>query len=133
MNQIILKGYVGQAPIKSVNSNDVSMAKLTLATSSGYKKDGEWKNRTTWHNLRAFKNQADRIFDKVGKGDQVFIIGKQEHYTYEKNGQAATMSYVIINSFEVIKKKEAPVSVAAAAEAQPMPEDKTNSDEVIPF
>jgi single-strand DNA-binding protein len=52
-------------------------ATFTLATADRQKdSQGNWSDKTEWHNLVAFNRRAEDVRDYVKKGTQLFIEGK---------------------------------------------------------
>ena len=53
------------------------VANFTLATSDRQKgRQGNWQERTEWHNLVAFARTAEIVRDYVQKGSKLYIEGK---------------------------------------------------------
>ncbi|MHC5033400.1 MAG: single-stranded DNA-binding protein, partial [Planctomycetota bacterium] len=50
INRVTLLGNVGSAETKEFGEGR-KLVQVSLATSDGYKKDGEWVNKTEWHKL----------------------------------------------------------------------------------
>jgi single-strand DNA-binding protein len=77
INRAFLLGHVGKDPdIRSTNGGAV-VASLSLATGERQKDgQGNWQDKTEWHNLVAFNRTAEIIRDYVRKGSQLMIEGK---------------------------------------------------------
>ena len=77
VNKVILLGNVGKDPeIRSTPSGTI-VANFALATSDRFQDaQGNWQDRTEWHNLVAFKRTAEIIRDYVKKGSKLYIEGK---------------------------------------------------------
>jgi single stranded DNA-binding protein len=107
VNKIILIGNIGQGPEFRTLDNGRELCKFSLATSENYKdKSGEWQDRTTWHNIAVWGNQASRAA-KLNKGDTLYLEGKQDNRKYEKDGQTRYISEVVCNYFRKLNKSEA--------------------------
>lgn len=77
VNKAILLGNVGKDPeIRSTTGGSL-VASVSLAT-AGRQKDsqGNWQDKTEWHNLVAFNRTAEIVRDYVKKGDRLYIEGK---------------------------------------------------------
>lgn len=88
VNQIILVGRLGKDPeVKTVSSGKM-VAKFSVATTESWvDRDGQKQNSTEWHNIVAWGRMAEICGDKLGKGSQVYIEGKQTSRSYEdRNG-----------------------------------------------
>ena len=77
VNKAILLGNVGKDPeIRSTNSGGL-VASISLATADRQKDgQGNWQDKTEWHNLVAFNRTAEIVRDYVKKGDRLYIEGK---------------------------------------------------------
>ena len=52
------------------------MAKFSPATNERYKdKDGQWQDRTEWHNLLAWQRTAEIVGEYMKRGSKVYIEG----------------------------------------------------------
>jgi len=56
---------------------------------------------TTWHNLTLFK-PSDFIKGKLKKGAKIYLEGRQQHDSYEKDGVKKYFSSVIVDNFSII-------------------------------
>lgn len=102
VNRIILLGNLGSEPdIKQVSEN-LKVAKVSIATSRKYK--GETK--TTWHNLVAYNHLATLFENYLHKGDHVYIEGEQSNRSYEKDGVKHYVSEVIVNTIDFINTRQ---------------------------
>jgi single-strand DNA-binding protein len=76
-NKAILLGNVGKNPEIRSTAGGTIVATFTLATADRQKdSQGNWSDKTEWHNLVAFNRRAEDVRDYVKKGTQLFIEGK---------------------------------------------------------
>jgi len=77
VNKAILLGHVGKdTEIRSTNGGSL-VASFSLATADRQKDgQGNWQDKTEWHNLIAFNRTAEIVRDYVKKGSQLLIEGK---------------------------------------------------------
>jgi single-strand DNA-binding protein len=77
INKSFLLGNVGKDPeIRSTTGGSL-VASFSLATADRQKDgEGNWQDKTEWHNLVAFNRTAEIVRDYVKKGTQLFIEGK---------------------------------------------------------
>lgn len=94
LNKIFLIGSVGQDAEFRFTQSNVEVAKFSLATSESFKKNDQWEESTTWHNIVMFK-PSDFIKEKLKKGSRLHIEGRQENRSYEKDGEKKYFSEVI--------------------------------------
>jgi len=77
VNKVTLLGNVGKDPEIRSTPSGVMVASLTLATSDRFQDaQGNWQDRTEWHNLKAFKRTAEIVRDYVKKGTKLYVEGK---------------------------------------------------------
>jgi single-strand DNA-binding protein len=77
VNKVILLGNVGKDPDIKVLPSGQPVANFGLATSERYKdQQGNWQDRTEWHNLTAYGKLAEIIRDYVKKGNKIYAEGR---------------------------------------------------------
>ena len=77
VNKVLLLGNVGKDPEIASTNGGTLVAKLSLATSERFKdKQGEWQERTEWHNLVAYARGAEILRDYVHKGSKLYVEGR---------------------------------------------------------
>ncbi len=86
VNKIILVGNTGRDPDVQTTAGGKKVAHVSLATTRRYPKNGGFEERTEWHRLTLWDKLAQLAEDYVRKGDRLYIEGRMEYDTYEKNG-----------------------------------------------
>jgi single-strand DNA-binding protein len=77
VNKALLLGHVGKDPEIRSTAGGTIVASFSLATSDRQKDgQGNWADKTEWHNLVAFNRTAEIVRDYVKKGTQLFVEGK---------------------------------------------------------
>ena len=77
VNKVILLGNVGKDPEIRSTGGGTMVANFALATSDRFQDaQGNWQDRTEWHNLVAFKRLAEIVRDYVKKGSKLYIEGR---------------------------------------------------------
>ena len=82
LNKVMLIGNVGQEPtVRYLDQNSAQgatkVASFTLATTERYRdRNGEVRENTEWHNIVAWRNNADVVERFVHKGTQLYIEGR---------------------------------------------------------
>ena len=74
-NKVTLKGYLGKDAENFAIRQQKTVTVLSLATRSGYRKDGEWVGRTEWHRVVVFGKDANEA-RFLKKGDHVEVHGE---------------------------------------------------------
>lgn len=129
VNKVILLGNVGQVEIKSSSSGNL-VANISLATNDRYQDaQGNWQDRAEWHNLVAFKRTAEIVRDYVHKGSKVYVEGKLQTQSWEKDGVKHYRTKILVNDLVLLTAAETkPAADTRSVDEQlseysPTPED----------
>src|SRR5258706_5260770 len=77
VNKVILIGNLGKDPEVKFTPQGTPVAKITLATNERFKgKDGQWQDRTEWHNVVLLQRLAESAGEYLKKGGKVYIEGR---------------------------------------------------------
>jgi len=118
VNKVILLGNVGKDPEIRSTPSGTMVANLTLATSDRFQDaQGNWQDRTEWHNLVAFKRTAEIIRDYVKKGSKLYIEGKIQTRSWDdkQSGQKRYKTEIIVNDLSLLSAREEGAGGAKAA------------------
>jgi single-strand DNA-binding protein len=86
INKIILVGNVGRDPDVQTTASGAKVAHVSLATSRRFAREGATEERTEWHRLTLWDRLAQLAEDYVRKGDRVYVEGRMEYDSFERNG-----------------------------------------------
>lgn len=108
INRVTLVGHLGKDPEVRHFENGGSVARITVATNESYKdKDGNWQNLTEWHNVIAWRANADRAEKELKKGSMVFVEGKLKTRSYkDNNGIDKTITEVEATTLRSLERRE---------------------------
>ena len=106
LNKVILIGNIGKQPEIKQTATGMKIAKFSVATTESSKKNGEWVNKTDWHNIVFFDKQADYVQDKLNKGMMVYIEGKLITNSWEADGVKKYKTEIIGSMFKNLTKRE---------------------------
>lgn len=109
VNKVILLGNVGKDPEIRSTPGGTMVANLTLATSDRQKDaQGNWQDRTEWHNLVAFTRTAEIIRDYVKKGSKLYVEGRIQTRSWDdkESGQKRYRTEIIINDLSLLSGRE---------------------------
>jgi len=107
-NQVQLIGNLGKDPeVKNLESGKI-MATLRMATNEFYTDaKGDRIEKTQWHHVVAWGNNAKVIEKYLRKGSEVAIQGKLVHRSYDdKDGQKKYVTEVVANELVLMGKAE---------------------------
>lgn len=108
INKAILCGRITKnLELKSL-TNGNKVLSFGLATNRTWKdQQGTKHEDATFHNIVAFGKQAEVISQYCVKGDELYIEGRIQNRSYDKqDGTKAYISEVILESFQFGQKKE---------------------------
>ena len=86
INKVILVGHIGRDPDVQTTSTGTKVAHVSLATSRRFPRNGGMEERTEWHRLTLWDRLAQVAEDYVRKGDRVYVEGRMEYDSFERNG-----------------------------------------------
>ena len=109
VNKVILLGNVGKDPEIRSTGGGTMVANFTLATSDRQKDaQGNWQDRTEWHNLVAFQRTAEIVRDYVKKGSKLYIEGKIQTRSWDdkESGQKRYRTEIIVNDMSLLSGRD---------------------------
>ena len=109
VNKVILLGNVGKDPEIRSTPGGTMVANFTLATSDRQKDaQGNWQDRTEWHNLVAFTRTAEIVRDYVKKGSKLYIEGRIQTRSWDdkESGQKRYRTEIIVNDLSLLSGRE---------------------------
>jgi single-strand DNA-binding protein len=118
VNKVILLGRIGQNPEVKHLESGATVANFSIATSEKYtdKSSGEVVETTTWHNLVAWKGLAEVVEKYVKKGDMIYVEGKLQTRTWEKDGEKKYATDILVSNLQMLSSKTDSGSIAKVAE-----------------
>lgn len=149
VNKVFLLGNVGKDPeIRSTGSGKM-VANFSLATGERYKdQQGNWQERTEWHNIVVYERLAEIVRDYVKKGSKLFVEGRLMTRNWDDKEHPGRKNYrteIIVSDLSLLSGRDdgasRPAASASAAGFDQRPAAATEdygqaaeiSDEDIPF
>jgi single-strand DNA-binding protein len=84
VNKVILVGNLGKDPEVKYTPSGTPVAKFSLATNESYKdKNGQWQERTEWHNIVVWQRLAEVVGQYVKKGSKLYIEGRLQTSSWD--------------------------------------------------
>ena len=119
VNKVILVGNVGADPDVRTFDDGNKLATLSIATSESWtdKKTNEKKEKTEWHNIVFRGGLAGVVESYVKKGSQIYVEGKIQTRSYEKDGVTRYVTEVVAQQMNMLGSKNGGGSSAPASKA----------------
>ena len=105
VNKVILVGNVGSDPEVRYLDRGTAIANFNLATTErGYTMQNgtQVPDRTDWHAIVLWRNLAEWAEKYVRKGMKLYVEGKLQTRTWEKDGQVRRKTEIIAESVQVL-------------------------------
>ena len=88
VNKVILIGNLGADPELKYTPSNRPLCNLRIATTEVYKdKSGQRQEKTEWHRVTVWGDQAENCNKYLAKGRSVYIEGRLQTRSYDKDGQ----------------------------------------------
>jgi single-strand DNA-binding protein len=87
VNKVILVGNLGADPELKYTPANKAVCNLRIATTETWKdKSGAKQEKTEWHRITAWGDTAENAAKYLAKGRSVYVEGKLQTRTYDKDG-----------------------------------------------
>ncbi len=145
VNKVILVGNVGKDPEVRYLDKNVAVANFPLATTErGFTMQNgtQVPDRTEWHNIVAWRGLAEIAEKYVRKGSQLYIEGKIQTRSWEKDGIKRYTTEIYVDNMQLLGKKaetgesQAPGTTqqpATPAPEQPVDPPANEEESGLPF
>jgi single-strand DNA-binding protein len=116
LNRVMLLGNLGADPELRVTPGGQAVLKLRLATNESYlDRNNVRQERTEWHRVTVWGRRAEALGKILQKGDALFIEGRLQTSSYEKNGEKRYSTEVVANNIVLPGRGRGEGAGAAAA------------------
>jgi len=105
VNKVILIGNLGKDPEVKYTPSGMAVARFSIATNERVKdKDGNWGDRTEWHNIVLFDRKAEVAGEYLKKGRTVYIEGsiRTNSWDDKETGQKKYRTEIIGNQMVLL-------------------------------
>jgi len=109
VNKVILVGNVGSDPDVRYLDRGVAIANFNLATTErGYimQNGTQVPDRTEWHPIVLFRNLAEWAERNVRRGMKLYVEGKLQTRTWEKDGQVRRKTEIIAENVQIVYRPD---------------------------
>jgi len=128
LNRVMLLGNLGADPELRVTPGGQAILKLRLATTETYlDKNNVRQERTEWHRVTMWGKRGEALGKFLAKGDRIFVEGRLQTSSYEKNGEKRYSTDVIATNVILSgggrgRGEGAPMGEGGGGRARPQPQ-----------
>jgi single-strand DNA-binding protein len=140
LNKVMLIGNLGKDPEVRYTAAGTAVASFSLATSEKFKnKNGEWEEKTEWHNITLWARLAEIAGEYLTKGKTVYIEGRlQTRKWQDRDGRDRYTTEIVGDKMQMLSGKGEgggrPAGGRAEGQEAPAYEEPVfNPDDDIPF
>jgi len=103
VNKVIIVGRLGADPeVKAIGSGS-TVARLNVATSETWVKDGNKQEKTEWHRITVWGKLAEICGKHLSKGRQVYVEGKLQTRSWEdQQGQKRYSTEIVASTVQFL-------------------------------
>lgn len=137
LNKVQLIGRLGQDPELKYTQSGTAVVSFSVATGSKWKdQEGNWQEKTEWHNLKAWRNLAEIISNYLKKGSKVYIEGRLETSNWEdENKKKHYKTEIVVDDMIMLDSKGDSQGGGGSytTSSKPAGNSKNSSDDDLPF
>ena len=120
VNRWVGLGNIGKDPEIKSTSGGTLVANFSIATTDRRKDSaGNWQDQTEWTSLVAYGRTAEIVRDYVKKGSKLYVEGKLQTRSWEKDGQKHYRTEVIVNDLSLLSGRDDENKVSSAKVSEP--------------
>ena len=107
LNRVMIIGNLGRDVELKYSQNGTAVGRMAVATSDSWTDaQGQKQEKTEWHNVTVFQKLAENCEKYLKKGSKVYVEGKLQTDSYEKEGQTHYSTKIIANVVQFLDSKE---------------------------
>jgi single-strand DNA-binding protein len=101
LNKAMIFGNLTRDPEMKALPSGMQVCSFSVATNRNYTdRDGKKQESTDYHNVVAFGKQAEVISKYISKGRGIYVEGRMQTRSWDKDGQKQYRTEIIMDRFE---------------------------------
>lgn len=107
VNKVIIIGNLGRDPELRHTQGGSPVASLSVATTRKWrnKQTNEMVEETEWHRVTVWGKSAEHCNEYLSKGRQVYVEGRLQTRSYEKNGEKRYATEIVADTVQFLGGK----------------------------
>lgn len=107
LNKAMLIGNLGKDPELKYTPSGKAVCSFSIATSESWKdQEGNKQEKTEWHNIVSWGKLAEICGEYLKKGKKVYIEGKLQTRTWEKDGVKHYSTEIVADQLVMLDGKQ---------------------------
>ena len=127
VNKLILVGNVGRDPEVQAVTGGHKVAHFSLATSRRIPREKGFEERTEWHRITVWDKLAELAGEYIRKGDRLYIEGRMQYDSYERNGVTIPTAEVVVRELVMLGSASGRSLNGTALDEQEAPEPEAEA------
>lgn len=129
VNKVILVGNLGADPELKYTQQQKALCNLRVATQETWKdKSGAKQEKTEWHRVTVWGDQAENCEKYLAKGRSVYVEGRLQTRSFDKDGHKHYATDIVADKVVFLgggkgEEKQEPKSTAKHYESDPYGDD----------
>lgn len=118
LNKAMIYGNLTRDPEMKALPSGMQVCSFSVATNRSYNdRDGKRQEAVEYHNVTSFGKQAEVIAKYLTKGSGVYVEGRLQTNSWEKDGVKQYRTEIVVDKFEFGPKSGGGVGTGAGASA----------------
>lgn len=102
LNKCLIAGHLGRDAEFSTTTGGYPIGRCSVAVTSRVKRGGEWGEEVEWFKVVLLGERYTKIQDRLTKGCAVFVEGRIQTRTWEKDGQKHYMTELLADNLQLL-------------------------------
>ncbi len=120
LNKVLLYGNLTRDPELRALPSGMNVVNFSIATNRVFRdRDGKKQEQTDFHNVVVFGRQADTVNQYMKKGNSVFVEGRLQTRSWDKDGQKMYRTEVVADRVQFGPRSGAGGSQAGGRDQMP--------------
>ncbi len=120
-NLVILIGNLGKDSEMRFLASGLPSTSFSIAVNRRVKRDDAWQDQTDWFKIITFGKTAEFCNQYLSKGNPVYIQGKLQTRTYEKEGVTKYVTEIIADKVQSLKPETKEIDENKEVESSDIP------------
>ena len=124
LNKAMIYGNLTRDPELKALPSGMNVCSMSIATNRVYKdRDGNKQESVDYHNVVVFGNQAENSAKYLSKGNGVYVEGRLQTRSWEKDGQKQYRTEIVADRVQFGPKNGGTAAPSSGSQSSSAPDD----------